>query len=135
VARIAFGARDAQTLTAFLEAESYEGPSILIAYCHCIAHGYDLVNGLKQQQLAVDSGHWPLYRYDPRRPAQGLPPLQLDSKPPKVPLSDYVSRETRYRMVEQAHPETYRELLDSAQADVSTSWSHLEHLAGGGARG
>ncbi|MBK8599119.1 MAG: pyruvate:ferredoxin (flavodoxin) oxidoreductase [Holophagales bacterium] len=135
VARIAFGARDAQTLTAFLEAESYEGPSLLIAYCHCIAHGYDLVNGLKQQQLAVDSGHWPLYRYDPRRADEGLPALQLDSRPPKVPLSDYVSRETRYRMIEQAHPETYRELLDSAQADVASAWSHLEHLSGGGVRG
>ncbi|MCG3193811.1 MAG: Pyruvate-flavodoxin oxidoreductase [Thermoanaerobaculia bacterium] len=130
VARVAFGARDAHTLKAFLEAESYEGPAIIIAYSHCIAHGYDLVQGLRQQQLAVDSGHWPLYRYDPRRREQGLSPLQIDSKAPRISLKDYVSQETRYRMVERAHPQVYEELIAEAQEGVDAAHAHLVHLAG-----
>jgi pyruvate-ferredoxin/flavodoxin oxidoreductase len=130
VARIAMGAKDALTLRAFLEAESYAGPSILIAYSHCIAHGYDLAGGLRQQQLAVDSGHWPLYRFDPRRIEQGLAPLQLDSKAPQVPLGDYVRNETRYRMIEQSHPEAFAELLACAQSDAGSRFAHLERLAG-----
>ena len=129
VARIAMGAKDAHTLRAFLDAESYEGPSLIIAYSHCIAHGYDLAGGLRQQQLAVDSGHWPLYRFDPRRTEQGLSPLQLDSKAPQIPLRDYVGNETRYRMVEHRHPETYRALLERAQADAAAGYAHLEMLA------
>ena len=84
VARVAFGAKDAQTVQAFLEAEAYPGPSLIIAYSHCIAHGYDLAHGCEQQKLAVDSGVWPLYRFDPRRVAAGRPPLQLDSAAPKI---------------------------------------------------
>ena len=83
VARVAFGAKDAQTVKAFLEAEAYDGPSLIIAYSHCIAHGYDMAHGAEQQKLAVDSGVWPLYRFDPRRIAKGEPPLQLDSVRPR----------------------------------------------------
>ena len=129
VARVAMGAKDAQTVRAFLEAENYDGPSIIIAYCHCIAHGYDLVNGCEQQKLAVDSGHWPLYRYDPRLIGQGRSPLQMDSPAPKIELAGYVLNETRYRMVEQAYPEHFKQLLASAQREVTNHYAKHEHLA------
>ena len=129
VARVAMGAKDAQTVKAFLEAESYDGPSIIIAYCHCIAHGYDLVNGCEQQKLAVDSGHWPLYRFDPRRIEQGESPLQMDSPAPKIDLGAYVRNETRYRMVEQAYPEHFKHLLASAQREVINRYAAHENLA------
>jgi pyruvate-ferredoxin/flavodoxin oxidoreductase len=115
VAKIAFGAKDAQTVKAFLEAESYRGPSLIIAYSHCIAHGYDLAFGAEQQKLAVDSGYWPLYRFDPRRVAQGETPLQIDSAPPKSQLAQFVKNETRFRMVEQQDPSRFRELIASSQ--------------------
>ena len=129
VARVAMGAKDTQTVKAFLEAESYEGPSIIIAYCHCIAHGYDLAKGCEQQKLAVDSGYWPLYRYDPRRIEAGENPLQLDSPAPKIDLGLYVRNETRYRMVEQAHPEQFRHLLAAAQREVRNRFAAHENLA------
>jgi pyruvate-ferredoxin/flavodoxin oxidoreductase len=129
VARIAFGARDAQTVKALLEAESYPGPSLIIAYSHCIAHGYDLVNGLAQQKRAVDTGYWPLYRYDPRRVGAGESPLKLDSQPPKGKLIDFARNETRFRMVEQQDPARFRELNDMAQADITTRWALYEQLA------
>jgi pyruvate-ferredoxin/flavodoxin oxidoreductase len=129
VARVAMGAKDAQTLRAFLEAESYHGPSIIIAYCHCIAHGYDLALGCEQQKLAVASGHWPLYRFDPRRVERGESPLQLDSGAPTVPLIDYVRGETRYRITEQAHPAVFRELIMAAQREVASRQAALGHLA------
>jgi pyruvate-ferredoxin/flavodoxin oxidoreductase len=129
VARVAMGAKDAQTVKAFLEAESYDGPSIIIAYCHCIAHGYDLVNGCEQQKLAVDSGHWPLYRFDPRRIEVGESPLQMDSPAPKIDLGAYVRNETRYRMVEQAYPEHFKHLLASAQREVLNRYAAHENLA------
>ncbi|MDR2696902.1 MAG: pyruvate:ferredoxin (flavodoxin) oxidoreductase, partial [Holophagales bacterium] len=100
VAKVAIGAKDAQTVKAFIEAESYDGPSVILAYSHCIAHGFDLINGCEQQKLAVDSAHWPLYRFDPRRVEQGLPPLQMDSSEPRTDLASYVRNETRYRMIE-----------------------------------
>ena len=118
VAHIAFGSRDQQTVRAFLEAESYDGPSLIIAYSHCIAHGYDLANGLDQQKLAVDSGHWPLYRYDPRRLAAGEKPLVIDVAPGKAKLSQFMANETRFRVVERDDPERFKMLLKSAEAEA-----------------
>ncbi|HWQ10906.1 MAG TPA: thiamine pyrophosphate-dependent enzyme, partial [Holophaga sp.] len=129
VARVAMGAKDTQTVKAFLEAESYDGPSIIIAYCHCIAHGYDLVQGCRQQKLAVETGHWPLYRFDPRRIEQGESPLQLDSAAPSLDLADYVRNETRYRMVEQAFPDHFKALLASARREVANRYATHENLA------
>jgi pyruvate-ferredoxin/flavodoxin oxidoreductase len=129
VAKVAMGAGDMQTLKAFVEAEAYEGPSLIIAYAHCIAHGYDLVHGLSQQKLAVQSGHWPLFRFNPKLSAQGKNPLQLDSKAPSVPLEQYLYNETRYTMLTQSHPEQAEELLKEAQQDVQNRWRMYEHLA------
>ncbi|HEX9009881.1 MAG TPA: pyruvate:ferredoxin (flavodoxin) oxidoreductase, partial [Holophagaceae bacterium] len=129
VAKVAFGSRDAQTVKAFLEAESYPGPSLIIAYSHCIAHGYDLAQGAEQQKLAVDSGHWPLFRFDPRRTEKGENPLQLDSGSPKVPLGQYVRNETRFRMIEQAHPEAFKQLLETSQHEITSRYSVYEQLA------
>jgi pyruvate-ferredoxin/flavodoxin oxidoreductase len=133
VARIAMGASDTQTLRAFVEAESYEGPSLIIAYSHCIAHGYDMKYGLQQQKNAALSGHWPLYRYDPRRVAEGQPGLVLDSKPPSIPLDEYMYAETRYRMLTQTNPDEARRLLALAQEDVGARWQRYEQLAQPGA--
>ena len=117
VATVAFGAKDNHTVQAFQEADSYDGPSIIIAYSHCIAHGYDLAYGLDQQKLAVDSGIWPLYRYDPRRVLTGEPPLILDSQGGKVRVGDYMRNETRFRMVEKMDPERFKRLaVDAARA-------------------
>jgi pyruvate-ferredoxin/flavodoxin oxidoreductase len=129
VARVAMGASDAQTLRAFREAEAYDGPSLVIAYSHCIAHGYDLRLGMEQQKAAAQSGHWPLFRYDPALARQGRNPLQLDSKAPTVPLSTYAYNETRYTMLAHSHPEESRRLLAQAQADVRDRWRLYEHLA------
>ena len=129
VAHVAFGARDAQTVRAFLEAESYPGPSVIIAFSHCIAHGYDMAFGLDQQKLAVDTGYWPLYRYDPRLAAAGENPLKLDSAPPKIDLQKYMRNESRFRLVEQTNPERYRTLLAQAQQEVKRKYSFYEELA------
>jgi pyruvate-ferredoxin/flavodoxin oxidoreductase len=133
VASVAFGARDAQTVRAFLEAESYPGPSVIIAYSHCIAHGYDMALGLEQQKLAVESGYWPLYRYDPRRAAAGESPLVLDSGTPKGDIGKYMRNETRFRLVEQQNPDRFRELLARAQAEVRHRFALYEQLARGSA--
>jgi pyruvate-ferredoxin/flavodoxin oxidoreductase len=129
VARIAMGANDAQTLRAFLEAEAYDGPSLIIAYSPCIAHGYDLRYGLEQQKKATLSGHWPLFRYDPRRLATGEPGLVLDSKAPSIPLEEYLYAETRYRMLTQTNPTEAKRLLGLAQEDVRARWHRYEQLA------
>jgi len=129
VAQVAMGANDLQTVRAFLEAESYNGPSLIIAYSHCAMHGFNLRTGFDQQQLAVDSGAWVLYRYDPRRASQGLNPLQLDSKAPKVPLKDYVYNETRFKMLTQSDPERAARLLELAQQDVQARWRMYEQMA------
>jgi pyruvate-ferredoxin/flavodoxin oxidoreductase len=129
VAQVAFGAKDTQTVRAFLEAEAYDGPSLIIAYSHCIAHGYNLVHGLEQQKLAVDCGYWPLYRFDPRRAHLGENPLQLDSKPPSIPFRDYALNETRYRMLLRANPERAKMLLDEAQKSVDAKTSKYRQLA------
>jgi pyruvate-ferredoxin/flavodoxin oxidoreductase len=120
VAQIAMGASDSQTLEAIREAEAYDGPSLVIAYAHCIAHGIDMAKGMQQQKLAVESGHWPLYRYDPRRAARGEHPLQLDSKDPTKPLGEYLYNESRYRQLAQADPETAAMLLERAQEVVKS---------------
>jgi pyruvate-ferredoxin/flavodoxin oxidoreductase len=129
VAKVAFGAKDVQTVKAFQEAESYNGASIIIAYAHCIAHGYDLAFGAEQQKLAVDSGHWPLFRYDPRLADQGKQPLQIDSAAPKARLMQYVRNETRYRMVEQMNPDGFNKLIAQAQFDVAKRWMLYEQMS------
>jgi pyruvate-ferredoxin/flavodoxin oxidoreductase len=129
VAKVAMGARDAQTAKAFQEAASYPGTSLIIAYSHCIAHGYDLSHGLEQQKLAVDAGHWPLFRYDPRRVAAGQIGLQLDSAAPKIELTKYTLNETRYRMVQRANPERFADLMGQAQKHVSASFAYYEQLS------
>jgi pyruvate-ferredoxin/flavodoxin oxidoreductase len=131
VANVAFGAKDAQTVRAFLEAESYPGPSIIIAYSHCIAHGYDMALGLDQQKLAMDTGYWPLFRYDPRRAEAGESPLVMDSAAPKTELGKYMRNETRFRLVEQQNPERFRELLSRAQVDVRKRFALYDELAKG----
>jgi len=129
VAAVAMGANDAQTVKAFLEAESYNGPSIIIAYSHCIAHGINMTTGMRNQKAAVDTGYWPLYRYDPRLTAQGKNPLVLDSKPPKMPLKDYAYSETRYKMLALSQPEEAKRLLDLAQQDVLKRFQFYQQLA------
>ncbi len=129
VAHIAFGAKDTQTIRAFLEAESYDGPSLIIAYSHCIAHGYDMVHGLDQQAAAVKSGHWPLYRFDPRLADEGKNPFQLDSGAPNLPLEEYIYKEGRYRMLQQKDPQTAAYLLAMAKADVQERWTSYERMA------
>ncbi|MFN7973067.1 MAG: thiamine pyrophosphate-dependent enzyme [Acidobacteriota bacterium] len=118
VAQVALGANDAQTLRAIAEAESYHGASLLIAYSACIAHGFEM-GALDHQKLAVASGFWPLYRYDPRRSARGETPLQIDSKPPTIPFDEYARSETRFRALAQSDPERARVLIARAQADVT----------------
>jgi pyruvate-ferredoxin/flavodoxin oxidoreductase len=127
VARVAMGANDAHTLKTFLEAEAFEGPSLIIAYSHCIAHGYDLVHGLEQQKAAVLSGHWPLFRYNPN--LYDRAPLQLDSKAPSLPFEKYIYNEARYTMLAHSDPESAKRLLDRAQQRVIDRRRLYEHLA------
>ncbi|MBN1312611.1 MAG: pyruvate:ferredoxin (flavodoxin) oxidoreductase [Anaerolineae bacterium] len=129
VARVAMGASDVQTVRAFLEAEAYPGPSLIVAYSHCIAHGIDMLKGLEQQRLATASGAWPLYRYNPLLKEEGKNPLQLDSKAPSVPLKDYIYNETRYRMLERSKPEAAEMFLKEAQENVLQKWHELEQMA------
>jgi len=129
VAHVAMGARDAQAVKAFQEAESYPGTSLIIAFSHCIAHGYDLRFGGEQQKRAVDSGYWPLWRYDPRRRAAGDVPLVLDSGPPKLRLVDYVAQETRFRMVEHQSAARYRAFVAEAQQEIERRLRLYETLA------
>jgi len=130
VARVAFGAKDVQTLKALQEAESYPGPSLVIAYSHCIAHGYDMAYGCEQQKLAVDSGVWPLYRFDPRRIARSEPPLVVDSGPPKGSVREYMRNEARFRMVERADPARFKKFLEDAQAQAERRYAVYQQLAG-----
>ena len=130
VARVAFGAKMSQTLQALQEAEAFPGPSLVIAYSHCIAHGYDMAFGVEQQKLAVSSGVWPLYRYDPRRVAQGQPPLHLDSGPPRTALADYMRNEGRFRVVEKADPPRFKRLLKSAEKLARQRYAVYQQLAG-----
>jgi pyruvate-ferredoxin/flavodoxin oxidoreductase len=129
VAHVALGANDTQTVKAFLEAEAYDGPSLIIAYAHCIAHGLDVKNGLVHQSRAVASGHWPLYRFDPRQASAGRFPLTLDSKPPKISFTDYAYEETRYSVLRNMDRETAERLATEAQHDVNLRWQLYEQLA------
>jgi pyruvate-ferredoxin/flavodoxin oxidoreductase len=129
VAQVAMGANDTQTVKAFIEAESYDGPSLIIAYSHCINQGINMRLGFDQQKAAVDSGAWVLYRYDPRRAAEGQNPLQLDSKAPKLPLQDYMYNETRFKMLTQSNPQEAERLLRLAEQDVHARWRMYEQMA------
>ena len=129
VAQVAFGAQDMQTVKAFLEAEAYDGPSIIIAYSHCIAHGYDMVYGLEQQKLAVQTAYWPLFRFNPKLEQDNKNPLQLDSKGPALPLEKYTYNETRYTMLARSEPEAAKKLLELAQEDVRSRWHLYESWA------
>ena len=129
VAQIAMGASDSQTVKAFLEAESYDGPSLIIAYSHCIAHGIDMAKGLEHQKLATETGFWPLYRFDPRRRAQEKNPFQLDSRAPKRPFVDFALKEARFRMVSQTNPDHAEDLLDEAQQAVKDRWQRYATMA------
>ncbi len=129
VASVAMGARDEHTLKAFLEAEAYEGPSLIIAYSHCIAHGIDMQQGMHQQKLAVESGRWLLYRYDPRRSDQGENPLLLDSRSPKIPLEAAMYSENRFKMLARSSPQEAKRLLKEAQAGITTRWQMYQYLA------
>ncbi|MCX5736857.1 MAG: thiamine pyrophosphate-dependent enzyme, partial [candidate division NC10 bacterium] len=129
VARVAFGMNDMHTVRSFLEAEAYDGCSMIIAYSHCIAHGYDLKHGLDQQKAAVQSGHWPLMRYNPDLVKQGKNPLVLDSKAPSITLDKFENNETRFTMLTHSDPEAAKRLLQTAQEEVSARWRLYEHWA------
>jgi len=129
VARVAMGFSDQQTLRTFLEAEAYDGPSLIIAYSHCINHGYDMARGLEQQKLAVTSGAYPVYRFDPRLVDQGKNPLTIDAKEPTTRLEDYVYNETRYRMLLQSDEERAEKLLDLAKKDIKSRWTLYQQMA------
>ncbi|MEN8172219.1 MAG: pyruvate:ferredoxin (flavodoxin) oxidoreductase [Chloroflexota bacterium] len=131
VAQVSMGAKDTQTLKAFQEAAAFDGPSLILAYSPCIAHGLDLASGkgLEQQKLIVDSGLWPLYRYNPALTAQGKNPLQLDSKAPKIPVSDFAYNEGRYSMLLKTDEERAEKLMKAAQAEVDSRWSLYEQMA------
>ncbi len=130
VASVAMGGKDEHTLKAFMEAEAYDGPSLIIAYSHCIAHGIDMTGGLKNQKVAVQSGHWLLYRYHPDRGLEGKNPLQVDSAPPHVPLGEFLQMENRFRMLTKSNPDAAREFFKQAQKDVRVRFDLYQHLAG-----
>jgi pyruvate-ferredoxin/flavodoxin oxidoreductase len=129
VARVAMGGSDTHTVKALQEAEAFDGPSLVVAFSHCIAHGYDMMYGLEQQKLAVQSGYWPLFRYNPALAAQGKSPLQLDSRPPSIPIEKYMYNETRFTILKNSDPKTAQELLRLAQEDVNDRWKLYERLA------
>ena len=129
IARVAYGAKDIQTIHAFNEAEAYPGPSIIIAYSPCIAHGIDLKDNHLHQQLAVDSGHWPLFRYNPQQAAAGKNPLHLDSKAPSIPYRDFVETEIRFNMLWRTHPEQAEKFLAQSQKEVNHRYHYYEQLA------
>jgi pyruvate-ferredoxin/flavodoxin oxidoreductase len=129
IAQVAMGANDTHTVNAFIEAEAHQGPSLIIAYGQCIAHGIDMSKGMHQQKLAVDSGYWPLYRYNPSLADQNKNPFQLDSRDPKIPLEEYIYTEGRYRMLQQSDPEVAKFLLIQAQKSVNHKWQQYKQLA------
>ena len=129
VAQVAMGANDTQTVKAFIEAERYEGPSVIIAYSHCIAHNIDMAKGLDHQKLAEQSGFWPLFRYNPKLVEEGKNPLTLDSKPPKLKFREFAKLEGRFRMLEQIDPERAKMLLEKAETEIQRSFAFYQHLA------
>jgi len=129
VARVAMGANPQQTLHALREAEAYPGPSLIIAYSHCIAHGINMAEGLQQQKRAVDCGHWPLIRYNPVIREAGGIPFTLDSLRPTLSLADYRKHEGRFRSLERQNPEEARRLLEIAEKSVKQQWAGYEEMA------
>lgn len=129
VGQVAYGAKDMQTLKTFLEAEAYPGTSIIIAYAPCIAHGVELGANHSRQRMAVESGHWPLFRYDPRRREQGKSPMQLDSKPPSRPYAEFMQGEGRFNALLRSHPEEAEALQQLAQQEVDERFKHYQSLA------
>jgi pyruvate-ferredoxin/flavodoxin oxidoreductase len=129
VASVALGARDEQTLKAFLEAEAFDGPSLIIAYSHCIAHGIDMTNGLQQQKALVESGRWLLYRYNPTLQQEGKNPLQLDMKAPSELVEKSMYQENRFKILMKSKPEIAQQLLMQAQREVNTRWGVYQYLA------
>jgi pyruvate-ferredoxin/flavodoxin oxidoreductase len=129
VGRVAMGARDEQTLRTFLEAEAYNGPSLIIAYSHCIAHGINMTTAMRNQKAAVESGQWLMFRYNPDKVEQGENPLTLDSKAPKLPVSEYMRMENRFRMLELSKPEAARQFFAEAQLDVNDRWAYYSYMA------
>ena len=129
VATVAMGYNDLQTVRAFLEAEAYDGPSLIIAYSHCIAHGIDMAKGMTNQKAAVECGHFPLYRYNPMLAREGKNPLKLDSKAPKIRFEDYSYMETRYKMLSKTNPQEAKRLLALAEADTKERWKAYEEMA------
>jgi pyruvate-ferredoxin/flavodoxin oxidoreductase len=129
VASVAMGAKDEHTLKVFLEAEKYDGPSLIIAYSHCIAHGINMTTALQNQKTAVQSGYWPLFRYNPDLVSQGQNPLQLDSAGPKVPLKDFMELENRFKMLTKSKPDVAIELARQAQDDVNEKWQIFQKMA------
>jgi pyruvate-ferredoxin/flavodoxin oxidoreductase len=129
VAKVAFGAKDSQTVTAFREAEAHQGPALIIAYSHCIAHGFPLHLGLEQQKLAVETGYWPLFRYNPAVAAKGEPGLKLDSGVPKGDLARFMANETRFGILKNVAPERARELAAQAQINVREHYAYYQQLA------
>ncbi|MGH9705010.1 MAG: thiamine pyrophosphate-dependent enzyme, partial [Candidatus Acidiferrales bacterium] len=129
VARVAIGGGDTHTVKAFIEAEAHNGPSLIIAYSHCIAHGYDMAYGLSQQKAAVQSGYWPLIRYNPDLRREGKNPFQLDSKAPSISLKQYIYQEARYTMLVRSNPDAARAMLQMAQEDVDRQWHVYQNRA------
>jgi pyruvate-ferredoxin/flavodoxin oxidoreductase len=129
VASVAMGAKDEHTLKAFLEAEAYDGPSIIIAYSHCIAHGINMTTAMSDQKIAVDSGQWLLYRFNPERAEQGENPLMLDSRTPSKKVKEYLQQQTRFQMLTKSKPEDARRLWQDAQRDAEVRYRFYEYMA------
>ena len=130
VAQIAFGANPAQAVRAFTEAEAFDGPSLVVAYSTCIGHGIDdMSRAVEYQRKAVASGHWPLFRYNPKLEEEGKNPFALDSKDPSIPYAEYAMMENRFQSLKRSNPEAARELIEQAQRFIDRRWSYLKHLA------
>jgi len=129
VAKIALGANQNQAIKAIVEAEAYNGPSLILCYSHCIAHGIDMTTGYGEQKKAVESGHWPLYRYNPELELAGKNPLLLDSKEPSIPLTDFAYGENRFQVLNRTKPEVSKKLLDKAQINLTARFKLLKQLA------
>jgi len=129
VAQIAFGANPSQTVKALLEAEAYNGPSLVVAYSTCVGHGIDMSKGIESQKKAVACGHWPLFRYNPDLRAQAKNPLVIDSKEPSLPVAEYIYGENRYRMLRTGNPDLAARLLRRTEEDVKRRWGFLKHVA------
>ncbi len=129
IASVAMGAKDEHTLRAFIEAEAYDGPSLIIAYSHCVAHGINMTTAMEDQKAAVNSGQWLLYRYHPERAAQGQNPLMLDSRKPKLPIDQYMKMENRFKMLAKSRPQAAKELAQLAQQEINERWAFYEQLA------